>query len=491
MSKKSQNRLFGTDGIRSTFGKYPLDKESLIKLGSALGQLLQGARIVIGRDTRHSGEEITQLLISGMANKTETQDCGVFPTPGISYITDHDNFINTMQKREKKTNYSADPNFVSRQRDILGWGCRPHFDNGIMITASHNPWTDNGIKIFGSNGEKISETLEQELEEIFFSLDTSEAFHSKAASHGSSNSNGSEPKTIYRNFLSKAAAGLDPEKVKKYKIVLDCANGATFEEAPRVFRQAGFNLHAINNRPDGKNINLNCGSTMPGHLKQTVKEQQADLGIAFDGDGDRVIMVDSKGNILDGDHILYLFSKYLLESEAGANFNKVVVGTVMGNLGLEKALNRMGVKYIRTQVGDKYVYREMKQQQSILGGEQSGHIILRSLQKTGDGILTALYFLEALFYLDLDPTDLFHRLQLYPQVMKSIKIREKRELSQWDELNRMVKEFNAHHGKNSRILIRYSGTEPKIRVMIESAQESVIRENIGKLEHLIKSTIGI
>lgn len=456
MSKKTQNRLFGTDGIRSTFGKYPLDKESIIKLGRAIGKLLQGARIVISRDTRHSGEEITQLLISGMGNKTETQNCGVFPTPGISFITDHDNF-----------------------------------DNGIMITASHNPWTDNGIKIFGNNGEKISEPLEQQLEETFFSPDTSEAFHSKAASHGSGNGNGSEPKTIYRNFLSKVAAGLNPEKVKKYKVVLDCANGATFEEAPRVFKQAGFDTHVINNRPDGKNINLGCGSTMPGHLKQTVKEQQADLGIAFDGDGDRVIMVDSKGNILDGDHILYLISKYFLESESGGNFNKIVVGTVMGNLGLEKALNRVGVKYIRTRVGDKHVYREMKQQQSILGGEQSGHIILRDLQKTGDGILTALYFLEALFYFDLTPTDLFHRLQLYPQVKKSIKIREKRELSRWDELNQMIREFNTDHGKNSRVLIRYSGTEPKIRVMIESAQESVIRENIGKFEHLIRSTIGI
>ncbi len=454
MSKKSHNRLFGTDGIRSTFGKYPLDKESIIKLGRVIGELCQGARIVIGRDTRHSGEEITQLLISGIAARAETQNCGVFPTPGLSFITDHENF-----------------------------------DNGIMITASHNPWTDNGIKIFRSNGEKISETLEQKLEETFFSLDASEAFHSKAVSHGGGN--GSEPKTIYRNFLSKAAAGLNPKKAKKFKIVLDCANGATFEEAPAVFRQAGFNLHVINNTPDGKNINLNCGSTMPEHLKQTVKEQQADLGIAFDGDGDRVLMVDNKGNILDGDHILYLLSNYLLESESTPGFNKVVVGTVMGNLGLEKALNQMGVTYIRTQVGDKHVYQEMKQQQSILGGEQSGHIILRNLQKTGDGILTALYFLKALFYFDLTPTDLFHQLQLYPQLLKNIKIREKWELSQWDELNRMIEEFNAHHGENSRILIRYSGTEPRIRIMIESAQESVMRENIEKFENLIKSTIGI
>jgi phosphoglucosamine mutase len=359
-----------------------------------------------------------------------------------------------------------------------------------MITASHNPWTDNGIKIFRSNGEKISEILEQQLEETFFSIKRTSTFKPKAAAYGSDYGNDSEFKTIYRNFLLKVAAGLNPETVKKFKIVLDCANGATFEEAPLVFKQAGFDTHVINNRPDGKNINLDCGSTMPEHLKKTMKEQQADLGISFDGDGDRVIMVDNKGNILDGDHILYLISKYLPESEFDDNFNKVVVGTVMGNLGLEKALNQMGVKYIRTQVGDKHVYREMKQQQSILGGEQSGHIILRSLQKTGDGILTALYFLKALFYFGLTPTDLFHWLHLYPQFVKNIKIREKRELGQWDELNQMIKEFNTHHGENSRILIRYSGTEPKIRVMIESEEEAVIQKNIGKFEHLIKSTIG-
>jgi phosphoglucosamine mutase len=456
MSKKSHHRLFGTDGIRSTFGKYPLDKESVIKLGRVLGQLLQGARIVIGRDTRHSGDEITQLLISGIAARAETHNCGVIPTPGLSFITDHENY-----------------------------------NNGIMITASHNPWTDNGIKIFKNNGEKISETLEQQLEDAFFSLEASEAFHSKAVSHDGSNGNGSEPKTIYRNFLSNAAAGINPKKARGFKIVLDCANGATFEEAPAIFRQAGFNLHVINNSPNGKNINLDCGSTMLDQIKRTVKEQQAELGIAFDGDGDRVLMVDNKGNILDGDHILYLVSRYFLEPETNGDFNKVVVGTVMGNLGLEKALNRVGVTYIRTQVGDKYVYQKMKQQQSILGGEQSGHIILRNLQKTGDGILTALYVLKALFHFDLTPTDLFHQLQLYPQLLKNIKIREKRELSRWDELNRMVKEFNTHHGENSRILIRYSGTEPRIRIMIESKEESVIRKNIGKFEHLIKSAIGI
>jgi len=458
MSRKGQNRLFGTDGIRSTFGKYPLDKESIIKLGRVIGELRQGARIVIGRDTRHSGEEITQLLIAGIAARTEIQNCGVIPTPGLSFITDHENF-----------------------------------DNGIMITASHNPWTDNGIKIFRSNGEKISETLEQQLEETFFSIrisiDTAETSPSKAAFFSSSNK--SKAIYIYRNFLSKTAAGISPKKAKGFKIVLDCANGATFEEAPVIFRQAGFNLHVINNTPDGKNINLNCGSTMPEQLKQIVKEQQADLGIAFDGDGDRVLLVDDQGNIIDGDHILYLISRYLLESETNGDFNKVVVGTVMGNLGLEKALNQMGVTYIRTQVGDKHVYQKMKQQQSILGGEQSGHIILRTLQKTGDGILTALYFLKALFHFDLTPTDLFHQLRLYPQLLKNIKIREKRELSQWDELNQMLKEFNTHHGKNSRILIRYSGTEPKIRIMIESEEEAVIQENIGKFENLIKSTIGL
>lgn len=450
-SKKTVNKLFGTDGIRSVFGEYPLDRLSVKKLGNALDRLPQGNRILIGRDTRYSGEEIVRLLASGKTGGMELVDLGVIPTPGLSYITGHENF-----------------------------------DYGIMITASHNPWTDNGIKIFNSDGEKIPPALEQQLEASFFSIDEPRTLNRAAVPLGRESGAG------YRDFLIKAAGELTASGKAAFKIILDCANGAAFEEAPAVFavlQRAGFDVTVFGDRPDGKNINFECGSTHLEELARRVKADGADLGIAFDGDADRVLMVDGEGNTLDGDHSLHLIAKYLLETDH--NFNKVVVGTVMGNLGLEKALNDVGITYVRTNVGDKYVYEEMKTRGSILGGEQSGHTILRAFQKTGDGILTALYFLRALFYFELTPGDVFRGLRLYPQEMKSIAVREKPPLENWDELNRRIDAFNARYGSDSRILIRYSGTEPKIRVMIESGDEAVIRENIGTFEEFIKSTIGM
>lgn len=447
MNQSKKNSLFGTDGIRATFGDYPLDTESIVKLGNAVDRVFQGARIVIGRDTRQSGEQIMRLLSSGMSNQTKIFDCGIFPTPALSFVTDHDDF-----------------------------------DYGIMITASHNPWTDNGIKIFRENGEKIPEFLEKDLEDIFFKINKPQSFERELVPVEAG------ARAFYRDFLLKVADQLEPAKRNRFKVVLDCANGAAFEEAPVIFEEAGFDTVTINHTPDGRNINQDCGSTHLDGLMQKVKELQADLGMAFDGDGDRVRMVDPEGNILDGDHMLFLIAKYLMETSG--DFNKVVVGTVMGNLGLEKALEQMGVTYVRTPVGDKYVYEEMKKQQSILGGEQSGHTILRAFQKTGDGILTALYFLKALFHFNFSPTGVFRQLKLYPQVLKNIKIREKRDLEQWIGLNKMMNEFNQSHGKNSRVLIRYSGTEPLIRIMLESEDESVIHGNIGKFVNLIELTIG-
>jgi phosphoglucosamine mutase len=448
MHRTVKNKLFGTDGIRSEFGVFPLDRESVVKLGNVLGRLLKGTGIVIGRDTRRSGEEIVKLLASGISNETTIVDCGVIPTPGLSRVTRSGNY-----------------------------------DYGIMITASHNPWTDNGIKIFKSDGEKISEELERQLEEAFYgtdSIETLDRFELPAAENS---------KAGYIDFLNRAAEGLPASAGKSFNIILDCANGATFEIAPRVFREAGFNIEVIADRPDGMNINLECGSTHLDGLARRVKMQRADLGIAFDGDGDRVLMVDALGNTLDGDHTLYLIAKYLLETYS--DFNKVVVGTVLGNLGLENALREMGIAYARTGVGDKYVYEEMKRQGSVLGGEQSGHTILRQFQCTGDGILTALYFLKALFYFDISPAGVFRELRLYPQQMVSLKVREKPDLKSWEPLNRMIDDFNRMHGTDSRILIRYSGTEPRIRIMIESVEENVIYENMTKFEEFIKKTIGI
>ena len=448
MDRTKKNKLFGTDGIRSEFGVFPLDRESIIKLGNVLSRLLTGSRFVIGRDTRRSGEEIVKLLASGISRETAIVDGGVIPTPGLSYITG-----------------SGD------------------YDYGIMITASHNPWTDNGIKIFKSDGEKIFEELERQLEDSFYNTDRIEIFD-RSELPAAENS-----KAGYIDFLKRMAGGLSTPAGRPFNIIIDCANGATFKVAPGIFKETGFNIDVIADQPDGMNINLDCGSTHMDKLVQRVKTQQADLGIAFDGDGDRVLMVDARGNTLDGDHTLYLIAKYILETNN--DFKKVVVGTVLGNLGLENALREMGITYSRTGVGDKYVYEEMKQQGSILGGEQSGHTILRQFQCTGDGILTALYFLKALFYFNISPIDVFRELRLYPQKMVSLKVREKPDLKTWEPLNRMIDDFNQRYERDSRILIRYSGTEPRIRIMIESMDATVISENMAKFEEFIKTTIGI
>jgi phosphoglucosamine mutase len=451
MTKKS--KLFGTDGIRQQVGQFPLDDHSIIKMGQALGTLTPDSKIIIGRDTRESGQHIEELIaagISAVSNRCHITHVGVIPTPGLSFITQHHDF-----------------------------------DYGIMITASHNPYTDNGIKIFASDGEKVPGKMETRIEDIFFRLqDSGSTVPPKPRVKDTSPGNTG----IYLHFLSThAASGI---KENPLKIVIDCAHGATYALAPLIFREAGLEPVAIHAEPDGKNINRECGSTHLEPLKKTVISLNADLGIAFDGDGDRVLFVDRGGRLLDGDYTLFILSRYFLHTRADKDFNKIVVGTGMGNLGLEKSLEQLGITYTRTRVGDKYVYREMKNLHSILGGEQSGHTILRSFQKTGDGILTALYFLKAMAYLGIKPVELFEQLLLYPQVTRDIKIRGKKDLDRWDQLNEMMADFNTRYGDNSRLLIRYSGTEPKIRLMMESEHQAIIDENIGKFESLIRSTIG-
>lgn len=447
MRRIKKSSLFGTDGIRGRVGDFPLDNESIYYLGDSIGQILKGAKILIGRDTRGSGENIKKLIAAGISNRAGIFDCGVVSTPGVSFITGHSDS-----------------------------------DYGIMITASHNPYSDNGIKIFNGSGEKISRGIEQDIEDIFFSKYGSGR---EKSSNEPININKIKNKNIYKDFLVEEAARLKGEKLK---VLIDCAHGAVYEIAPAVFKEAGIKTKVINASPNGCNINLSSGSTNPHILSKNVVEHEADIGIAFDGDGDRVIFADNKGNILDGDHSLYAISTYLFETNK--NFNKIVVGTVIGNLGLEKALSEKGIKYIRSQVGDYNVYCEMKRVNAAVGGEQSGHTILRFLQPTGDGILTAVYFLKALSYFNLKPDDLINRLPLFPQITKNIKIREKKELDKWEKLQQMIEGFNNKHGKNSRIIIRYSGTEPKIRIMMESEHNSVIRENLGNFENLIKSEIG-
>jgi phosphoglucosamine mutase len=450
MKRGSIPRLFGTDGIRSRVGTFPLDNSSLQKLGSILGELWSGSKVLIGRDTRISGREIKELLAAGLSDQTVPQSCGVIPTPGFSYILDHSDF-----------------------------------DYGIMITASHNPYFDNGIKIFRGNGEKISGEEEQEIEKKFFYSGQTESKMTPGKQDTTAKISSGNFKNIYREFLLNNARELQNTDLK---CVIDCANGATFEIGPEVFQELGFFTRIMNDSPDGKNINEKSGSTHSEYLREAVLSEDADFGVAFDGDGDRVIFVDGNGFLLDGDYILLNISDYFLDREE--TFNKVVVGTVMSNMGVENAFTRRGIRFLRAPVGDKFVYEKMKSTGSILGGEQSGHIILRNLQKTGDGILTALVFLKSLQALGLKSTEVAQKIKRFPQTTRTIKIREKRNLEQWDELNSLIKDFEEKYGNQSRILIRYSGTESKIRIMMESESEDVIKNNINKFESLIQSSIG-
>ena len=450
MGKPDATRLFGTDGIRSRFGQFPLDETSLKRLGKVLGLLWEGKKVLLGRDTRESGPECQHRIISGMDRTVELTDIGVISTPGFSYIMDHSDF-----------------------------------DFGVMLTASHNPYVDNGIKIFDGKGEKISETLEREIE-IFFE---------ETPAKGSDTPGQPEPATsgperdslhnLYINFLKNETVDL---RLDDLRCVVDCANGATHLIAPIVFGMPGFDAHVFNIHPDGKNINDRCGSTHPDAMRGAMDSFGAELGIAFDGDGDRVLFMDRRGRLLDGDHALVVMSDFLDRTDP--RFNKNVVGTIMSNLGMEKALERRGIKLIRTAVGDKRVYAEMTRRGAVLGGEPSGHIILRHLQKSGDGILSALFFLKSLSALDLKIEHIWETIPMFPQVTRNIPIIRKRDLDSWPELNERIGAFEETYGKNGRVVVRYSGTEPKIRIMMEAGEIGTIENNIGDFVRLIKTNLG-
>lgn len=455
-SKKTNVNIFGTDGVRGQTGIFPLDNQSIFRLGKAIarvaGQLNQDRsyRFIFGRDTRGSGIDIESTLAAGIKEispKAVILSLGVIPTPGLSYVT-------------RSAGY----------------------DYGIMITASHNPYTDNGIKIFGSSGEKIPDSMEDEIQFEFYrpeqdTSDSSERIEVQAASKAEKN--------LYTDFLKTHGREAGQSG---FHVVIDCANGATYEAAPYVFESCGFKVTPIHTSPDGKNINLNCGSTHPEKLRERVVASGADYGIAFDGDGDRVLLVDGRGRLLDGDYTLLFLARHFLTQRS--DFNRKVVGTVMGNMALEKALEKLDIHYIRTGVGDRQVAAEMKATGAILGGEQSGHTIISCFQPSGDGILTALTVLQALHALGISSQDAAEELSLFPQELRGFKVKEKPAIDEWSELQKMLQEFERKNGEDSRVLIRYSGTEPKIRIMMESRRSQVIDENMDRFEAFIRSAIG-
>jgi phosphoglucosamine mutase len=443
-------KLFGTDGIRASAGEYPLEPSTIISLGRALVELLREEglepRILIGRDTRESGPWIEEAIFQGIeAGRGELVSAGIVPTSAVSYLT-------------KKHLFSA----------------------GIVISASHNPYRDNGIKIFSSQGFKISDEWEIRLEKGL--MNRKENTRNKGLRIVP------QPALVedYEDFLRGQLAHLPPST--NLTVVLDCSNGASFAVAPFVFSHLGFKVIPIFNIPDGKNINRRCGSLHPAGLARLVVDARADLGIAYDGDADRAIWVDENGRILNGDHTLFVQSRFM--KEKGSLKSNKIVATTMSNMGLEKALREMGLELVRARVGDKYVLEKMMEFKANLGGEQSGHTIFLDDCPTGDGILTSLKMLEAMLSSGAPFSELVQGLTEFPQILKNVRVREKLDFSRFPEIIQVMDEVKARLAGAGRLDVRYSGTEPLARVMIEGEEKAQIEELAGRMTAVIAKYLG-
>ena len=444
-------QLFGTDGIRGVAGEYPLNPRTVHAFGMALANtarhLASDPEIVIGMDTRESGHWIAGQVAGGLAERgVRARFAGVITTPGIAYLTRSDQFV-----------------------------------AGVMITASHNPYQDNGIKVFGHSGFKLPDNEEHGIEQEIFTLLEKHTGEIK-------------PQSL------QVDAGLDQRYIDYLlstvstpfsgaRIVLDCGNGSASQLAPELFRRNGADVIPIGCEPNGRNINLNCGALYVEGLQRAVAEHHADGGVAFDGDADRAIFVSASGKIVDGDAVLLLAARSL--QAAGRLAGNVVVATVMSNLGLEKALERKGIRMLRTPVGDKYVLEEMVRACAVLGGEQSGHVIFRDYATTGDGMLTALHVFEIAQRSRAGLDDLTRDLEIYPQRLYNVRVREKKPLTEMLAVEHEISACEKALGDSGRVLVRFSGTEPLVRVMVEGPELKQVEDFGQSIARAIEREIGV
>jgi phosphoglucosamine mutase len=452
-------RLFGTDGVRGKAGVYPLDHETVARLGAALVRamrpstgLVAGAdadrslRFIIGRDTRESGDWIERELGRGVhAEGAAITSAGVIPTPATAYIT-----------------------------RALG------FDAGLVISASHNPFEDNGIKVFSGRGEKFTDTLERHVESIIADL------RWQVPSGGLPPVEHTDVIDAYIGHTRLALP--DPGRMVGFKLAIDTANGATTTVAPRLFRELGFDITVIGDEPDGHNINLGCGSTHPERLSALVRDGGHRMGVAFDGDGDRAIFVDHEGRIIDGDAVMLMCARHM-KAQGRLNGN-ALVATVMSNIGLEIALRDSGIELVRCPVGDKYVMEEMIRRGISMGGEQSGHIIFSDHLFTGDGIATALNVLRTMADTGRELADLAAELVSYPQVLVNVRVRERTALASVPAIAEAMGRIERRLDGQGRLLVRYSGTEPLVRVMIEGKDQQEIQGWAQEIAETIKQHLG-
>ncbi len=448
-------KLFGTDGIRGEANKFPITPEIALRLGMAAAiQFRNGARkhkFIIGKDTRISGYMLETAMTAGIISMgVDVLLTGPFPTPGIAFLT------GSMRA-----------------------------DAGIVISASHNPYQDNGIKFFDRQGFKLPDEVEERIEDLIENYEQMEDMRVPSSRLGKA-IRIDDARGRYIVFL-KSTFPLDLT-LDGMKIALDCANGATYRIAPEVFSELGADVIAVGVSPDGFNINRECGALHPENIADVVKTTGADMGISFDGDGDRVVMVDETGDVLDGDNILAILGTWLLER--GELPRNTVVGTVMTNGGLELLLKSKGGNLIRTPVGDRYVAEKMREGGYTLGGENSGHIIYSKYATTGDGILTALQVVSLVKRLGKPLSQLKKMLNKFPQLMESFRYRNKKDLDSLPSLEKLQREALEDLGESGRILIRYSGTEPKIRIMVEADDETKARKWLNKLVELLKKELG-
>ncbi len=441
--------LFGTDGVRGVAGAYPLDPRTVHAIGAALGRWCRDHSadpvVLIGMDTRESGPWIAAQVAGGLAREgVRARSAGLISTPGVAYLTRNDEFV-----------------------------------AGVMISASHNAYLDNGIKVFGHSGYKLPDSEEEDIEKTVFAILAAD-FEPVA-----------KPVPVeenldlrYLDFLVHAFEGT----LEGMTMVLDCGNGAAVHLAPAAFQRLGAKVHTIGCEPNGRNINLDCGALHVDALAAKVVEFGADLGFAFDGDADRCIAVSRSGRIVDGDAILLACARRM--QQQGLLHGGAVVATVMSNLGLERALRSDGIGLIRTPVGDKYVLEEMRRQNMAIGGEQSGHVIFLDQATTGDGLLTALRLTEAVRAAGRPLEDLVADLEVYPQKLVNVRVKERRPLQDLIAVAEAIRKAEESLGTQGRVLVRFSGTEPLARVMVEGPTDAEVERHASDIAAAIRTELG-
>ncbi len=454
MSIATARKLFGTDGMRGIAGEAPLDATTVYATGLALGQSLRKStpepRVILGRDTRESSPWIAATVAAGLRKAgTHVESAGVLPTPGIAFLTHTHGFT-----------------------------------AGVVISASHNPWQDNGIKLFGADGFKLPDALEFAIEDQILHHAASVTAPDAASLPALEDNDALQ--ADYIQFLIDCVPGLN---LAHLRIVADCANGAAAAVAPRLFARLGGDVTLLNVSPDGRNINDNCGALHPKHVAAEVVARGANLGLTFDGDADRCMLAGPHGDVINGDAILLLTARDF--KNRGLLTGDLVIATTMSNMGLEAALKRSGLRMLRAPVGDRYVLEMMQKEDAALGGEQSGHILFPHLATTGDGLLTSLVVLDLIARSGKSIDELTADLKVFPQVIVNIKVREKKPLDGIPAVSARIREAEEDLKDSGRVVIRYSGTEALARVMIEAESEAAMHKHANAIADAIRVELGV